>query len=240
MEKKVLIVSAILITLGATMPVCAADLSARRYTKAPAVAAPIYNWTGFYIGGHIGGAFNGDSGFAGTNSGSNGQFLGGVQIGGDYQFAPNWVVGIEGQFSWLGNNSNGVIIPGGFVFSSNQRGLGSVTGRLGYTWGPILLYFKGGYAHSDYSDFLTLNGAPIAFALNSSHHDGYTVGAGLEYMFAKNWSAKVEYQFYDFGKINFITPAPLFALGNTRNDEHTVKVGLNYRFNLGGQGATQY
>ena len=47
--KKVLIVSAILITLGATMPVCAADLSARRYTKALAVAAPIYNWTGFYI-----------------------------------------------------------------------------------------------------------------------------------------------------------------------------------------------
>ncbi len=160
--------------------------------------------------------------------------------GGDYQFAPNWVVGIEGQFSWLGNNNNGVIIPGGFVFSSNQRGLGSVTGRLGYTWGPTLLYVKGGYAYSDYSDFLTLNGAPIAFALNSSHHDGYTVGAGLEYMFAQNWSAKVEYQFYDFGKINFIAPAPLFTLGNTRNDEHTVKVGLNYRFNLGGQGTTQY
>ena len=85
--KRVLIVSAILITLGATMPACAADLSTRRYTKAPAVAAPIYNWTGFYIGGHIGGAFNGDNGFAGINSGSNGQFLGGVQIGGDYQFA---------------------------------------------------------------------------------------------------------------------------------------------------------
>ena len=59
-------------------------------------------------------------------------------------------------------------------------------------------------------------------------------------MFAQNWSAKVEYQFYDFGKINFIAPAPLFTLGNTCNDEHTVKVGLNYRFNLGGQGIAQY
>ena len=240
MKKKVLIVSAILITLDAAMPALAADLQARRYTKAPAFAAPTYIWTGFYIGGHIGGAFSADNGFAGSNSNSNGQFLGGVQIGGDYQFAPNWVIGIEGQFSWLGNNNNGVIIPGGFVFTSNQRGLGSVTGRLGYTWGPALLYVKGGYAYSDYSDFLTLNSTPVAFALNSSHHDGYTVGAGLEYMFAQNWSAKVEYQFYDFGKINFITPAPLFTLGNTRNDEHTVKVGLNYRFNLGSHSVAQY
>jgi outer membrane immunogenic protein len=238
--KKVLIVSAILITLDAAMPALAADLPSRRYTKAPAVAAPIYNWTGFYIGGHIGGAFNGDNGFAGSNSNSNGQFLGGVQIGGDYQFAPNWVIGIEGQFSWLGNNNNGVIIPGGFLFTSNQRGLGSVTGRLGYTWGPALLYVKGGYAYSDHSDSLSLNGTSAAFALDSSHHDGFTVGAGLEYMFAQNWSAKVEYQFYDFGKTNFIIPASLFTLGNTRNDEHTVKVGLNYRFNLGGQGLAQY
>jgi outer membrane immunogenic protein len=57
MKKKVLIVSAIVITLGVAMPALAADLSARRYTKAPAVAAPIYNWTGFYIGGHSGNAF---------------------------------------------------------------------------------------------------------------------------------------------------------------------------------------
>jgi outer membrane immunogenic protein len=240
MKKKVLIVSAILITLDAVMPALAADLPARRYTKAPAVAAPIYNWTGFYIGGHIGGAFSGNNGFAGTNSDSNGQFLGGVQIGGDYQFAPNWVVGIEGQFSWLGNNSNGVIIPGGFVFNSNQRGLGSVTGRLGYTWGPALLYVKGGYAFSDHSDSLSLNGTSAAFALDSSHHDGFTVGAGLEYMFAQNWSAKVEYQFYDFGKTNFITPAFLSTLGGSRNEEHTVKGGLNYRFNLGGQSVAQY
>ena len=94
--KKVLIASAILISLDTVMPAFAADLPPRRYTKAPAVATSIYNWTGFYIGGHIGGAFNGDNGFAGTNSDSNGQFLGGVQIGGDYQFAQNWVIGVEG------------------------------------------------------------------------------------------------------------------------------------------------
>ncbi|MEH2563733.1 outer membrane immunogenic protein [Bradyrhizobium sp. AZCC 2289] len=170
--KKVLSATAALITLGASMPALAADLPARTYTKAPAYAAmPIYNWTGVYIGGHIGGAFTGDNSFAGTSSDNNAQFLGGVQIGGDYQFAQNWVVGVEGQFSWLGN-SNGVTFPGGFAYTSNQSGLGSVTGRIGYRWGPGLLYVKGGYAYSDYSDSLTLNGAPAAFALNGSHHDG--------------------------------------------------------------------
>jgi outer membrane immunogenic protein len=243
--KKFLLGTVAFVALGATVPALAADLAARpAYTKAPAYMAPIYNWTGFYIGGHVGGAFSGNNGFAGTTgNGNDGRFLGGLQVGADYQFAPNWVLGIEGQWSWLGNNNNGVAFTGagnGFVYTNNQRGLGSVTGRIGYTWGPALLYVKGGYAYSDYSESLTFNGAPQAFALNSSHHDGYTVGAGLEYMFAQNWSAKVEYQYYDFGKTNFVTPAVLTPFGSTRNDEHTVKAGLNYRFNWGGPVVAKY
>jgi outer membrane immunogenic protein len=241
--KKMLLSTVALVALGATVPALAADLGARPYTKAPAYVAPIYNWTGFYVGGHIGGAFGGDNGFAGTtNGGNNGSFLGGLQAGADYQFAPNWVAGIEGQYSWLGNN-NSVAFTGpgtGFVYNNNQRGLGSVTGRLGYTWGPALLYAKGGYAYSDYNQSLTFGGVPQAFALNGGHHDGYTVGAGLEYMFAQNWSAKVEYQYYDFGKTSFVTPALLAAFGNTRSDEHTVKAGLNYRFNWGGPVVAKY
>jgi outer membrane immunogenic protein len=237
--KKFLLGTVALVALGATVPALAADLAARpAYTKAPAYVQPIYNWTGFYIGGHIGGAFDGNNGFIGTtNNNSDGRFLGGLQVGADYQFAPNWVLGIEGQWSWLGSNNNGVAFSGagtGYVFNSNQRGLGSVTGRVGYTWGPALLYVKGGYAYSDYSDSLTFNLVPQPFALNSSHHDGYTVGAGLEYMFAQNWSAKVEYQYYNFGNISFLTPPVLATFGNTRSDEHTVKAGINYRFNWGG------
>ena len=86
-----------------------------------------------------------------------------MQVGADYQFAPNWVLGIEGQYSWLGSNNNNVAFTGagaGFVYNHNQRGLGSVTGRLGYTWGPALLYVKGGYAYSDHSESLTFDGAP--------------------------------------------------------------------------------
>ena len=242
--KKFLLATVALVALGATVPALAADMAARPYTKAPPVYAPIYNWTGFYVGGHVGGAFGGNDGFAGvTNNGNDGRILGGLQAGADYQFAPNWVIGLEGQYSWLGSNDNGVAFTGagaGYVYTSNQRGLGSATARLGYTWGPALLYVKGGYAYSDYNESLTFGGAPAAFVVNRSHHDGYTVGAGLEYMFAQNWSGKVEYQYYDFGRTNFVTPAVLTAFGSNRSDEHTVKAGINYRFNLGGPVVAKY
>jgi outer membrane immunogenic protein len=239
--KKFLLGTVALVALGATVPALAADLGARTYTKAPAYAAPIYNWTGFYIGGHVGGAFSSDNIFNGlvTGNNNNGRFLVGLQAGADYQFAPNWVAGIEGQYSWLGHN-NSVIFPGGLVYANNQRALGSFTGRVGYTWGPALLYVKGGYAYSDNNETLALAGAPVAFALDSGHRNGYTVGAGLEYMFAQNWSAKVEYQYYNFGSSRFLAPAPLVPFGTFNNDDHVVKAGLNYRFNWGGPVVAKY
>jgi outer membrane immunogenic protein len=232
--KKLLLATVALVALGATVPALAADLAARPvYTKAPLPVAPIYNWTGFYIGGHLGGAFTSDNGFGGATlaNNNNGQFLGGIQGGADYQFAPNWVIGAEAQYSWLTSNNNSVAFPGGFAYTLNDRGLGSVTGRIGYTWGPGLLYVKGGYAYADNSESLTLGGVPIAFNFNNDHNNGYTVGAGLEYMFAPNWSAKVEYQYYNFGSPTFVNPVALAPFGSFRDDEHTVKVGVNYRFN---------
>src|SRR3954470_22302504 len=152
--KKFLLGTVALVAIGVAVPALAADLGARGpyYTKAPAYAAPVYNWTGFYIGGHVGGAFSGDNNFNGLVTGNNndGRFLGGVQIGADYQFAPNWVVGLEGQYSWVGNNNTNILFAGTpYGYNLNQKGLASVTGRLGYTWGPALLYVKGGWAYQD-------------------------------------------------------------------------------------------
>ena len=241
--KKFLLTTVAFVALGATGSALAADLPARTtYTKAPAYVAPLYNWTGFYVGGHIGGAFNGDSNFAGLTTGnnSNGRFLGGLQVGADYQFAPNWVAGLEGQYSWLASNNNGVIFPGGFVYTNNQRALGSVTGRLGYTWGPALLYVKGGYAYSNNNESLVVGGTPTAFAFDSNHTNGYTVGAGLEYMFAPSWSAKLEYQYYNFGSSTFLT-GPVDVVGTRFTDsDHTVKAGINYRFNWGNPAVARY
>jgi outer membrane immunogenic protein len=236
--KKLLLGAAAYIVFAA--PAFAADLRPRTYTKAPVYTAPeaVYNWTGFYIGGHVGGAF------AGNNSlqGSDARFLGGVQGGFDYQFATNWVLGAEAQYSWLGGNSgSGVVFPGGTLVTGNTNQLGSATGRLGYAFGPALLYAKGGYAWRGNDNLgVSVGGLPVAFTTNGNHRDGYTVGAGLEYMFAPNWSVKGEYQYYNFGSTAFTAgPAPIIG-ARFRDDEHTVKLGINYRFGWGGPVAARY
>ncbi len=86
---------------------------------------------------------------------------------------------------------------------------------------------------------VALAGIPVAVA--SDNKDvGYTVGAGLEYMFAPSWSAKVEYQYYNFGSTNFVVPTTPATLVDFNRDVHTVKLGINYRFNwAGGPGRRQ-
>jgi outer membrane immunogenic protein len=240
--KKTLLALVALAAVGTAAPALGADLGARPYyDKAPAYAAPIYNWTGFYIGGHIGGAFSGSDNLNGAVlSNYTAGFLGGVQAGADWQFAPSWVLGLEGQYSWLSDGGLNATYPGGFVYNSDQRGIGSITGRIGYTWGPGLLYVKGGYAYSDNRDTLTFAGAPIGFTLDGNHSNGYTVGAGLEYMIAPNWAVKGEYQYYDFGKTRFTAPGALAGFNSFRHDEHTLKLGVNYRFNFASPVVARY
>ena len=193
----------------------AADLPRQVYTKAPAsVAPPAFSWTGFYLGAHVGGAFAGSNPFGNSDA----RLMGGGQIGADYQFAPNWVLGIEGNYSFIDSNGSGL------NFFRN-RNLGSVTGRLGYAWGPALFYAKGGYAWADTSRSFGFTG--------NNGENGYTVGGGIEYMLTQNWSAKLEYQYYNLGNVTFVS-APPFVVSAFNNEEHTIKLGVNYRFNWGG------
>mgnify|MGYP003949877621 CR=1 FL=1 len=91
--------------------------------------------------------------------------------------------------------------------------LASVTGRLGYTWGPGLIYAKGGVAFRDDSG-LTGTGGFVG-SVTDRKETGYTVGGGLEYLFTQNWSGKIEYQYYDFGNVTAFDPAGV-ALGSFR------------------------
>jgi len=241
--KKFLLGTVALVALG-TASAVAADLPARTYTKAPVYAAPVYNWTGFYAGVHIGAAFGGDNGFTTTDPtvvGSNrdAAFLGGGQIGADYQFAPNWLVGIEGQISGLSNSDRNFTTVDG-ALRDRSDWLASVTGRLGYTWGPGLIYAKGGVAFRDDAGLAATAG--LLPAVTDRNSTGYTVGGGLEYMFAPAWSAKVEYQYYNFDTTNVAytgaTAGPQSL--SYKDDLHTVKVGLNYRFNWGGPVVAKY
>lgn len=232
--KKILLGAAAILALGSTS-VLAADLPARTYTKAPAYAAPVYNWTGFYVGANVGGAFGGDNSISGVGAvGSNrdSAFMGGGQAGYNYQFAPNWLIGVEGDIDGLSGSDRNFTNPTG-AFRDRTDWLASVTGRLGYTWGPTLAYAKGGVAFRDD------NGLSGTTPFTANRNDtGYTVGGGLEYMFAPAWSAKIEYQYYNFDNTT-VTPVggPAF---NYKDDIHTVKAGINYHFNWGNPVAARY
>jgi outer membrane immunogenic protein len=231
--KKILLASASMMLLASSA--FAADLQPRVYTKAPPPPPPppIYRWTGFYIGGHVGGAFNGDTTIGGTDT----RFIGGAQVGFDYQFPSNWVIGLEGKYTFTDRNTVGSTFPAGFTINDRNSDLGSVTGRLGYALGQTLLYAKGGVAFrpsNNISVYDSVLGTPLNFADNA-HDVGWTVGAGVEYMFSPNWSARAEYQYYNFGNVDINVPS-IPTTVSYHPDVHTFTVGLNYRFNMGNLG----
>ena len=240
--KKLLEVALIVAALGFSAAAQAADVPVK---AAGAPVQPLFSWTGFYIGGFAGGAFGGSTDLHSTvPSGPYGgdrpdTFFGGGQLGVNYQFAPNWVAGIEGEIGG-GSNADRVVMhpaPGGprgpilHVHASDW--LASVTGRLGYTWGAGMIYGKGGVAFRDNG------GLSGTVPFTSDRNDtGYTVGAGLEYMFAPAWSAKIEYQYYNFDTTSVAVAAgPSFSY---KDDIHTVKAGINYHFNWGGPVVAKY
>jgi outer membrane immunogenic protein len=194
----------------------AADLGARPYTKAPPLS-PAYNWTGFYIGVMGGYAF--DSG--------NGGGFGGGTIGYNWQ-APGsqFVFGIEidAAGASIKDSQTGVIFGVLTTVESKVNALGSVTGRVGVAADAVLFYAKGGYAWANNE----LSASGIVNGSDSHVHSGYTVGGGIEYMFAPNWSAKAEYMFTHLGSENYNVAGIGFDSGTA--EFSSVKVGINYHF----------
>lgn len=226
--KRFILGAAICVAFAA--PALSADLPARTYTKAPSQAVPdvVYDWTGFYVGGHIGGSLAGPDSLERHSA----RFLGGAQLGFDRQFAQNWVGGVELQLSGLaGGGGHGVLFPAGTLVTGKTNLLASYTGRIGYTLGPVLLYAKAGAAFRDNTNIdASSGGVPVTVTADGRHHNGITAGGGFEYMFAPNWAARAEYQYYNFGDSHF-TGGPAALIGSRfQNDEHTVKLGVDYRF----------
>jgi outer membrane immunogenic protein len=205
-------------------------------------------------------------------------FLAGGQVGCNLQFAPRWVIGIEGEGEWshitgttdvsfshpkveLFDEFGNLVdvlpagpIPGMFASAhSLTEWLASVTARLGYTpWDRWLLYVKGGAAWA--GDKYNLSGSACTLITTSptvcaasSPFDlraketrfGWTTGLGVEYAFWDNWSAKLEYDFYDFGTrhVTFTDQLGKFNLGGADINQriNVIKFGVNYRFNWWGK-----
>lgn len=176
---------------------------------------------------------------------SGGDFIGGGQIGCDYQFGGNWVVGVQGMFDFGNTNSRNNLPPdarlaalGTPYQTTRTRDLYTVTGRLGYLFTPALLgYVKGGGAWTD-TNTQVYGTLPFLFLSESanSSRQGWTIGGGLEYMFAKGWSVFGEYNYADFGRKDIVFTAGPGTLGapnivSTRLNMQTALVGVNYKFN---------
>ena len=213
----------------------AADLPPARRPAAVAPVAyapPVYNWTGIYVGGNLGAGFAHSSWsdpFTGANNTFNKTgFIGGGQIGANWQINA-LVLGIEGDFDWTGLKGSGHDSVGNTI-NTNTQWTSTVTGRVGAAFDRLLVYGKGGVAFAHDKDSLT----DIAFntASTTLTRTGWTAGAGLEYAFAPNWSAKIEYDYLGFGSkaLNFSTPLQPAYTTNANLNVQEVKAGLNFRF----------
>jgi outer membrane immunogenic protein len=209
----------------------AADLSLPQtpeptYSVAPQLA-PANDWTGFYVGVMGGYGFGNTDTTGGVASGiqTNG-LLGGVTVGGNYQF-DSFVLGVEGDIAWSGQSGSATCAAA--TCSADYDWIGSVRGRAGYVIDPVLLYATGGLAVARVNTSVS----PVAPGTTGSHSDtytGWTVGAGAEAAVTEQLSAKIEYSYSDFG--DQTAPANTLAAGATTVSptSHAIKVGLNYRF----------
>lgn len=220
--------------LAALLPcttVLAADLppAARAPAMVPVAAAPVYNWTGFYVGAMGGYGWSdqvrvsvGGVTATGNSNDIKGGFGGGT-LGYNFQSGPG-VFGVEVDGAWSGMNYSTTGF--GVTVSDKLQAFGSVTGRLGWAASAVLLYVKGGYAWAD--NQLSATGFGVTLSENQ-FHSGWTIGGGLEYLFVPDWSAKVEYMYADYGNATYLSNLVPGGLGFGFTT-HTVKAGINYHF----------
>ncbi|MDH7795497.1 MULTISPECIES: outer membrane beta-barrel protein [unclassified Beijerinckia] len=245
----------------------AADLPRRAAPAAPVYYAPIFTWTGFYVGLNAGGGFStnnnggntyalpagsvvGSPGTSGVltvpNGGNNqGSFIGGAQIGYNYQFNSSFVGGLEADIQYANlTRRNGQVTPfPGYLFTgapglafaappatvvsgngANQNYFGTVRARLGVAFDRTLVYATGGLAYG-----------------GGQSRVGYALGGGVEYAFSNNWSAKLEALYIginrnnnnNFGAVFNLPTNTLFlpnSSGSRNNGFVVVRAGINYRF----------
>ena len=242
--KRILLAAAA--TCACAGPLLAADLGPYEpapYDPPPAYAPPMHRaalWSGAYIGANAGYSWGNDYAASVSGPGAGGAFgalepdgwSGGGQVGFNMQF-DRFVLGLEAdlQSSDISDRTAG-FGPGGAYYGTSSVDIdwySTVRGRIGYAAGPALLYFTGGLAFADV-DYRTTIAGPANVSMSSdSIKTGYTLGGGLEWKFAPQWSLKSEYLYVDLGDETLSSPGGAYQ-STTGTDFHTVRVGLNYHF----------
>jgi outer membrane immunogenic protein len=246
---KRLLVGAALVALLAS-PAMAADLPVKAKAPPP---APVYTWTGCYVGFNVGGAY-GKSGIAyqninpysslgpgvpfvaGTNEFTFANSIGGAQAGCNYQFSNRVVVGIEGSYFRTAIDETNANILQVFAPANVQtvtttiNSIYSVAGRLGYAFYPDWLgYVKGGYASARIETSGITNPPIVGLILNwntSRWHSGHVAGAGLEYRAAKNIVVGIEYDYFGLDTNTHIGAVSGGAIGPANQIVHSVSANV--------------
>ena len=214
--------TATLALLATSFAAEAADMPVKGYYKAPRSVVSYYNWTGFYAG--INGGYswgNADWDLPAISMKPKGWMAGGT-VGYNHQMGA-WVFGIEGDFDWA--DVSGSAACGAFSCQTKETWFATARGRVGYAFDRWLPYFTGGAAFARVKASSTnplLTGA-------SDTMTGWTVGAGVEYAFLGNWTAKVEYLYADLGKFDCNTGCGGVP-DNVSFTQNIVRAGLNYKF----------
>jgi outer membrane immunogenic protein len=246
MHRHVKLALGIVLGLGATHLASAADLAVK---APPIISAPLYNWTGCYVGVNGGGGWDSMHtvrdqivGFPptpayldmGTEHDSG--FLGGVQSGCDFQ-TTRLVFGVQGMADWgnIKGSQNTIQARPGFIEQNKINDLFPVTGRFGFLVTPqFLVYGKLGFAW--FNDRNSYYAGGLLFESTKWTDPMITAGIGFEYMFAPHWSVFVEGNYYwaeaDDSAHTYVSPAglPLETI-NSRPRIATGLVGVNYKFN---------
>ncbi|RTM07872.1 MAG: porin family protein [Bradyrhizobiaceae bacterium] len=262
MKKVLLALTAVAAMTGSAS---AADLAARPYVKAP-MAAPVANWTGFYVfGGGGGGLSNADQHVQTTvgavpltidqRQGGSGWF-GTVGAGYDWQFSGTWVAGVfaDGQFGSIRATLQDPTVVGGLTGSQKLETSWAAGVRLGWLVAPnVLSYVNGGYsgAHFGQTNFTNLAGTPAGIHLNSYNRNGWFIGGGVENSLnifgitSPGWFMKTEYRsaFYNAKTMDELVDGTNALAGNSiraNSWNQTISTSLVYRFNWTGPVVAKY
>jgi outer membrane immunogenic protein len=229
----------------------------RAVFKAPPSHPPVWSWTGFYIGANAGGSVGrdrttqselpsiGSNQIVGSFTMSPTGFIGGGQIGYNYQFTPQWLVGLEGDFQGASQSdsvcvlecSPTPVIDTTITATQKLKWFATARARIGYTDGDWLWYVTGGGVWGGISESVSLTNVPAPGAVSADHNkSGLTVGGGVETYLWGAWTGKLEYLYMDLGSITdsfTVSPGIGVQTWTTTSDirDHIIRAGLNYKFN---------
>ena len=252
--RKLLFAHAAALAVTLAGPAFAADLPLK--SEVPVV--PRFSWTSCYLGGHVGGgrgskdmtdpvflveenliAPGTTTGVTTVNTTPTGAVIGG-EIGCDYQFSSNVVIGIEGTASGTTMRGSQIVSlhdspPDVALVQANNDFLASVTGRIGYAFDTVLLYGRGGFAvagdkYNVSGGSVAGNGTPFNFQGLDNRY-GWVAGGGVDWAFSRHWSMNVEYDYYHFGSGNILmTDGISGATGvvDVKQTVQVIKVGFNF------------